>query len=83
MYVNDRIAGIICDHNAKNPQNANLKAVIIAAQNVPFWKIRKNNEKNKYYKTFFRNYELWLIIAMKQVVGQTRNNNLIENEMFC
>lgn len=36
MYVNDRIAGIICDHNAKNPQNASLKAVIIAAQNVPF-----------------------------------------------
>lgn len=36
MYVNGRMAGNICDHNAKNPQNANLKAVIIAAQNVPF-----------------------------------------------
>lgn len=32
------MAGIICDHNAKKPQNANLNAVIIAAQNVPFWK---------------------------------------------
>lgn len=38
MYEKNRIAGSMCDQSAKNPQNANLNAVIIAAQNVPFYK---------------------------------------------
>lgn len=43
MYENARMAGIMWVQSAKNPQNANLNAVIIAAQNVPFYQRKKES----------------------------------------
>lgn len=71
MYEKARIAGIMCDHSARKPQNANLNAVIIAAQKVPFLK------RNK-----ISSYKIQIISVLKMSVSRRFIFGCASNEQY-